>query len=264
MLSKQVLAETPEFRLQDIRCGAGRSGWSPPEETGEYAIVFVRRGCFRRRVGSREMLLDPAVVYVEQPGQEQRVAHPCDGGDSCTQLSVSEELLLSVLHDRRALPEGPVRTTPELDLDHRLLVGAAWRATDAFELDERVSALLGGIFGAREPIGAQDSRRAAVVDAARAAIVDDPRIGLASLARRVAYSPHHLSRLFRSVTGETMSCYRSRVRVRIALERLADGERPLSRVAADVGFADHAHLTREIRRQTGMTPSALRALLGPA
>jgi transcriptional regulator GlxA family with amidase domain len=45
------------------------------------------------------------------------------------------------------------------------------------------------------------------------------------------------------------------------LERVAAGERSLARIAADLGFADHAHLTRVVRRQAGAPPSNLRELL---
>lgn len=56
-----------------------------------------------------------------------------------------------------------------------------------------------------------------------------------------------------------------RLRVRAALERLADGEDNLSRLAADLDFADHSHLCRVIRNETGSTPSSLRdALRVPA
>lgn len=58
-----------------------------------------------------------------------------------------------------------------------------------------------------------------------------------------------------------MSAYRNQLRVREALDRLADGERSLTSLATDLGFADHAHMTRTVRRETGMTPSALRQLL---
>jgi AraC-like DNA-binding protein len=48
------------------------------------------------------------------------------------------------------------------------------------------------------------------------------------------------------------------VRVRNAIERIADGEQSLARLAADPGFADHAHLTRAVKRETGAPPSRLR------
>ena len=82
-----------------------------------------------------------------------------------------------------------------------------------------------------------------------------------ALARRLAVSPHHLSRVFVAETGETISRYRNRVRTRLAMERIADGEASLARIAAELSFADHAHLTRVVRREVGRTPSDLRDLL---
>jgi AraC-like DNA-binding protein len=52
-----------------------------------------------------------------------------------------------------------------------------------------------------------------------------------------------------------------RLRARAALDRIAGGDDQLARLAADLGFADQAHLTRVVRAETGATPSALRAAL---
>lgn len=78
-------------------------------------------------------------------------------------------------------------------------------------------------------------------------------------------SPHHLSRIFHSVTGTTISRHRRRLRARRALERLAAGDRDLARLAFELGFADQSHLCRVLRVETGQMPSALRrALAQPA
>jgi AraC-like DNA-binding protein len=58
-----------------------------------------------------------------------------------------------------------------------------------------------------------------------------------------------------------VSAYRNQFRVREALERLAEGERSLTGLANDLGFADHAHLARTVRREAGAVPSVLRRLL---
>jgi AraC-like DNA-binding protein len=39
------------------------------------------------------------------------------------------------------------------------------------------------------------------------------------------------------------------------------GEPNLARLAADLGFSDHARLTRTVREQLGQTPAQLRRLL---
>jgi AraC-like DNA-binding protein len=113
--------------------------------------------------------------------------------------------------------------------------------------------------GAGRPATARTRRTLA--DDAREALAEEPERSLPQLARALAVSPHHLSRVFRSVTGETVSRHRMRLRVRGALERLSKGERDLARLAADVGFADQSHLCRVVRSETGETPSALRAVL---
>ena len=50
--------------------------------------MLVRSGCFRRRVDGRDSVLDPAVLYVQAPGEEQQVALPRAGGDACTVVRV--------------------------------------------------------------------------------------------------------------------------------------------------------------------------------
>jgi AraC-like DNA-binding protein len=103
--------------------------------------------------------------------------------------------------------------------------------------------------------------RRALADGVREALAEDPRRSLPDLARLLAVSPHHLSRVFRAAAGHTISRHRIALRARSALERLADGERDLARLSADLGFADQGHMCRVLRRETGSTPSALRAAL---
>jgi AraC-like DNA-binding protein len=100
-----------------------------------------------------------------------------------------------------------------------------------------------------------------VAELAQAEMLAEPALGLVEVSRRVGCSPHHLSRVFSRLTGAGLSRYRNRLRVGLALERLGDGEADLAALAADLGFADHAHLTRTIRAHTGRTPTACRDLL---
>jgi AraC family transcriptional regulator len=51
------------------------------------------------------------------------------------------------------------------------------------------------------------------------------------------------------------------VRLLLALERLEDGERDLSRLALDLGYSSHSHFTAAFRRSFGTPPSAARKLL---
>ncbi len=263
VLAKQTLLAGDGFSVVDVRCGCGRGGWSPAEESRGHSIVFVRSGCFRRMSDGVESLLDPTTVYFEAPGLEQRVAHPHAGGDRCTSVELDLDLMLRLLADDPALPLEPVSTTPEEDLEHRRLLAS----TDPLEAEERVLTLAAAVLArvARERLAAgrpaTSLERRRIADAAREALAVDSTLTLQQLARSVAVSPHHLSRVFRAATGETLSRYRNRLRARLALERIADGEPSLARLAAELGFADHAHLTRVIRDEAGAPPSRLRHLL---
>jgi AraC-like DNA-binding protein len=84
---------------------------------------------------------------------------------------------------------------------------------------------------------------------------------LESLARLVGYSPFHLARRFRACTGTSVHRYLSDLRLAAALRRIEAGEASLATVAADLGFANHSHLTATLRRRMGVTPRAIRAQL---
>jgi AraC-like DNA-binding protein len=263
VLAKQTLLAGEGFSVVDVRCACGRSDWSPAEESSTYGIVFVRSGCFRRSSDGVESVLDPTRVYFEAPGVEQRIAHPRSGGDRCTSIELGLPLLLSLLRDEPTLPLEPIATSFAEDLEHRRLLAAE----DPGDAEERVVTLAAAVLArvARRRIAAgrpaTTLARRRLAEATREALAADPSLTLQQLAREAAVSPHHLSRVFRAVTGETVSRHRNRLRTRLALERIADGEPSLARLAAELGFADHAHLTRVVRGEAGAPPSGLRHLL---
>lgn len=78
------------------------------------------------------------------------------------------------------------------------------------------------------------------------------------LAHAAGVHPVYLARAFRRAYGAPVTEYARRLRVRAAAERVACTDLPLARIAFDAGFADQAHLTRVLRRETGLTPAALR------
>jgi len=265
-LEKTSLAAGGDFVLETVECRCETAGWSPPETETRYGIVFVRRGCFRRRLNGAEAFVDPTVVYFERPGDEQQIAHPTDGGDSCTALYLSDAILSDIWGGELGLPAEPLASAPATDLRQRLLLVAAVGGA-AEDLGEVVVELAAEVLERSEPERVAAGRpatvqvRRRVVGEAREALAENPRSGVVELARRAAVSPHHLSRVFRMETGETISRYRNRLRVRLALERLAEGEPCLARLAAELGFADQAHLSRVVRMELDATPSLLRERL---
>ena len=109
------------------------------------------------------------------------------------------------------------------------------------------------------------------VNKAQQKVVDETRqylawhfrqeLDLSTVATAVGSSPFHLSRIFRKATGRSITEYRTALRVRFAIDRLAEGDDDLSRLAVEAGFYDHAHMTNTFRRRLGSPPSHLRAWL---
>jgi AraC family transcriptional regulator len=81
-----------------------------------------------------------------------------------------------------------------------------------------------------------------------------------SIAREVGIHPVSLARAFRRCYGESISEHVRQARLRAAARLLADRRLSLADVASACGCADQSHLTRLCRRESGLTPGALRRL----
>ncbi len=84
-------------------------------------------------------------------------------------------------------------------------------------------------------------------------LADPPSLG--ELAAITGLSQFALLRAFRQETGMPPHAYLNQLRVRRA-RQLLDGGLPPADVAAQIGFADQAHLTRHFKRVVGVPPAA--------
>ncbi|WP_312871845.1 AraC family transcriptional regulator [Amycolatopsis acididurans] len=250
------LATRPEFTLRVVECRDDHRGWSAPEQRAGRELVLARHGRFRRRVRGQEFDIDPTIGYLSAPGDEEHFAHPA-GGDLCTSISLDERLWPA------EHASSPVYVDARLDLAHRRLLAVSRRGDVDYALVERLLGLLGAALAhtGRAPQRDANARRLAA-RAREAILAAHPAAdGLLPLAAHLGVSPYRLSRTFTRETGVSLTHYRNRVRVAHALDRLEAGETNLALLAAELGFADQAHLTRTVRAHAGHTPAALRALL---
>ncbi|MEJ1107081.1 MULTISPECIES: helix-turn-helix domain-containing protein [unclassified Kribbella] len=257
MLSAVTLAARPEFTVSAVACRADHTRWSEPEAGDDRRLVLVRRGRFRRCADGAEADLDPTIGYLGLPGEEERFAHPA-GGDVCTSVSFADALWEG--HTRK----GAVYVDARVDLAHRRVLAAAGGGDIDFALTEEMLRLVA--LASRRPFARLGPADRALAAAAREAITAGvpEAAGLCSLATVLDVSPYRLSRAFSQQTGVSLTRYRNRVRVGRAMDRLAEGGTGLAQLAAELGFADQAHLTRTVREHLGHTPTALRRLLTPA
>jgi AraC-like DNA-binding protein len=263
MRSVRRLTSDPRYEVSAVTCDAQHARWDEPEPRTQFGIVLVRKGRFRRRVRGVVIDADATLGYLMAPGDEEQFAHP-GGGDDCTHITIADSEWRQMTHT-----DWPARQSfaidPPLHLAHRRLAAAA-RGGDAHGLAERLLHLLALAIersGQRLARGEPTPSDSAVVAASRDRLQADPAgaPGLFDLAEELGVSPYRLSRAFPRELGVTLTSYRNALRISRALDRIEAGEQDLSALAADLGFADHAHFTRTMRRHLGHSPSALRHAL---
>ncbi len=242
--------------LIEGRCPVEDPKWTVGSALEKHRVMFVRHGAYLRRVNGVESFADNNTVLIAKPGDEFAVAHPLGCGDGFAFLELCPELA-------DPLRMGVFSVDDEMDLAHRRLVTAARRGIDEFELGERMLTLLRRLPGAGlEATGeVTATHRRLTSDAAQLLAAVGYTVGLGELADLLDCSPHHLSRTFRRVTGQTLTVYRNRARVREVLADLQDGAENLRELAARYGFADQAHMIRVVRRHAGASPGTLQKVL---
>lgn len=139
---------------------------------------------------------------------------------------------------------------------------AAEQGADSLAATSLLRVAYGRLLRAHALPGAERRRRstskravAAARDTLHVRAADPPT--LEELAAGVGMSPFALLRAFRGELGLPPHAYLNQLRVRRA-KRLLDAGRPPADVAAHVGFADQAHLSRHFKRIYGVPPGAYR------
>ena len=248
------------IRLVDVACRARASAPVDQEQATITEVILPLRGCFEVHRGGRDTAVaDAASVVVFHAGQEYRVGHPTSDGDDCFVLAVPPDVAEDAIG---AAAGGLVGTDVRLRA-HRLRAALRGGTLDALEAEESALELLRSIgrdslrevaADRRTAVGRADAERVRTLLASR----PGARWRLEAIAREVYLSPAHLARRFRAGTGESISRYLLRLRLGLALDRLADGDRDLAALADELGFASHSHFTARFRSTFGVTPSALR------
>jgi AraC-like DNA-binding protein len=144
--------------------------------------------------------------------------------------------------------------------DSAVALDAVW-GPGAAELEER----LAGAAARERPALLADAVAARVRDArppdalvARAATLLARGATVSATSREVALGARHLRRRFHDAVGYGPKTLQRVLRLRRFLA-IAEATPDLARVAAEVGYTDQSHLTRECAELAGLTPAALLA-----
>lgn len=290
-LATRVLFQSDVGILRDVDCHAPRSPAGAEERASSHLLIFPRAGVFVRHAAARgrrhtgPIVADATHAILLDSGEPYRVSHPTVHGDRCTVLALPPEVVRDVAASGGARADD--EDGPAFAATHVLVPPAArvrLAALRAGLIAARMSTLtaetvtlelLHAVLAARTSSGtasrgtaiaarpATRTARRELAQAVREVLASDPaaNVPLATLARRVAASPFHLTRVFHAEVGVPVHQYQLRLRLALAVDRLAEDTGTLATLGLELGFASHGHFTRAFSRAYGMTPTAARAAI---
>lgn len=263
-----VLFDSPLLRITGIECRHPRGGCGCERGDERTHLALLRRGGFGYHVRGAVYVGDPATALLYRAGDSYRVSHPFDGGDACTCFELAPEHEEELFGRRlRDAADAARMVSPAEQYQHRALHVTLVRAqADRLATEEAAASLCHGILrrGALPEVTLSVSARR-LAGHAREALLAQPAddASLDTLATRVGCSPFHLARVFRRAYGLSLTDYRTRLRLALALDYLAAGADDLAALACELGFSHHSHFGAAFRRHVGLTPAAARARLRP-
>jgi AraC-like DNA-binding protein len=274
--TERLLFESDIACAGTFDCAVGDPSFGGGRPSTAHCVVFSRTPVWIQHEGGVRYVADPTRVTFHNRGREYRRWRIDARGDHCDWLAFSADVVADLVWDldphhidrRHAAPfrfqfapaDPPLYLRQRLMFD-RLRDGVS----DALDNEETALALLCDC-AARAYEGAGVERRRsqrwrefAAVQHVRASIARQPAraTSLREMASTVSMSPFQLCRAFSRVSGETLSGYRTRLRLLSSLERVRAGE-DLTTVAIELGFSSHSHFTAAFRRAFGAAPSRLR------
>jgi AraC family transcriptional regulator len=264
-LRSSCLLDSPLVQVFDVCCETQKSAFGADRSPDNVQIVLPRRGIFLVERRHEVTAVDTNSLLILDREEHYRFSHPVWGGHDSTILVLPYDLLATAFGGDHGF-HGVLRPADQLliYLTRRMLADDVSTQLEAEEgcmyLLQRLVEVVPTIDTRGGQLGPGQRLR---VQRARALLASEPsrRWTLASLARAMDSSPFHLAREFRSITGETISRYVLRLRLAIALQRLADGESNLMKLAGDLGFAHHSHFSARFRSVFRETPSQVRRTL---
>lgn len=235
----------------------------PPHTHDAWTLFLVEDGAIRYDLDRRPRSADRGTVSVLPPGVVHDGRSATDAGFEMRCLYLDPAVLGEAAAIGAAV-DRPVLSVPGLPDRVAALHAALGCADDALEAEMRLAFVAEGI---RRALGkaADPAEDPATASRARAAALRDwldarltVPVTRAAAAAALDSSSTGLARAFRSTYGIAPHAYLLGRRLDSARRRIVDGA-PIADVAADLGFADQAHLTRRFRQWFGTTPGALRA-----
>ncbi|MGH7243269.1 MAG: helix-turn-helix domain-containing protein [Phycisphaerales bacterium] len=277
--SKRILLRTALFELGVFRSVAARSGEVRQSIALSHLVAFPRTASLLRRAGEPVQLATPVGAVFYNHGCEYAATAVGTETEITHFLRIASPVLRDAIRpfdpavaEREEQPftlaGGPL--SDRAYFFHAAIArAAAAHAIDNLAADEALSNLVhetvGWAYAQRtvkrvEKLGARDTDYVRWTQEILSRQFRSAH-GLEYLAARVGVSPFYLCRVFKRVAGMTIHEFRDRLRLRAALEEMAETRDDLALIAVRAGYSSQSHFTDAFRGRFGMPPAKGRALL---
>ena len=259
---------TPHERKKEVE-GNGFScleflqppGCAIPKHAHPFPILlFVFAGSAFENLRTRRYEQFPASVIL-RPAEEEHTHQYGTLGIRCLAVEIGTPALPLVLNEARGLHEyRHTRDGSIFSLGLQL-----WKEIQRSDtagplaIDEIVWTAIGRLLQApsfmesRAPVWLQRAR-----EIVHESFLD--RLTLSTIAQNAGVHPIYLADAYRKHYGSSIGKTIRSLRLNHAIHQLTGTERPITEVAIETGFFDHAHFTKFVRFSTGLTPSQIRRL----
>ncbi len=283
----KVRYSSPAVTIAAYTCAYPHITYSSEMAIPVACFALPRSGVCVKKVCNREVFADPNHVLFFNQNEPYRIRHEaCNCKDCGTSICIESSALAEIVGAYAdATPENPTamfphthgQITPAVVMAHRVLLRMLDDTeTTPLEIEETVLGLADAVVAtscANWAAQHQEAQRKSA-GAAAAELADAVKMYLAprfrevlsldEIADSVCCSRFHLCRAFSRSAQMPLYRYIHRLRLNEAVQRLADGEKDLTRLAMDLGYSSHSHFTNIFRREFGDTPSAVRGQLHSA
>jgi len=281
LLTFRTLYDSPMIGVRDYICRHTDLCPSAEEESDVTSITLMRSGAFTKHFRGQKVTADVNQAVFFSKESVYRVSHPTACGDRGTSLTIAPTILHDIIRELDpSIDEYPDRPFPfvtgpcerSVFWRHREFVirleakeieplEPLWADVTGLQL---VADVIEDAFERNRTLPKRrrstNTDHAERTEAAKTYLASrmSDAVTLDDVAAAVNASPFNFARIFQQQTGLPIHRYLTVLRLRAALERIADPHIDITEIALDLGFSSHSHFTDVFRREFGETPSVVR------
>lgn len=232
----------------------------------DYFIFYVRSGQVSFEILGQKHIVNAGQAFACDLSNEYSQM-PVKGTDCemmwCHFSGNESEQLISIINERQMVVD-IAQNSPFIAHFEKMLALAHIRPPSMeFEISACIHVLLSEMIASvlRETSDEQISQKHSHINSYIDTYIEEhyrEKITISALAEGAYLSPFHFSRIFKQLKGQTVAQYVLHYKIEKSKLLIRYSQKPLKRIAEDLGFSDLSHYWKTFKRVVGVTPAYYR------